>query len=163
VQAFLSDEMMYSCALWSDEEGGIEGDLKDDRKSSDLEAAQKRKIRHVIAKAGIKKGHRVLEFGSGWCGLAIEVILHLALRLASALRNVQAVRTTGCTVDTLTLSVEQKKLGEERIREAGLEGSIHVHLLDYRKMPAEFEKAFDAFISIEMIEVSLCQSSGPFR
>lgn len=37
---------------------------------------------------------------------------------------------------------------------AGLEGRIRVHLLDYREIPAEFEKAFDAFVSIEMLEVS---------
>jgi cyclopropane-fatty-acyl-phospholipid synthase len=44
-------------------------------------------------------------------------------------------------------------LAEERVREAGLEGKIRVHLMDYREIPAEFEKAFDAFVSIEMIEV----------
>ena len=68
--------------------------------------------------------------------------------------SIQAARTYGCQVDTLTLSIEQKTLAEERIKEAGLEDRIRVHLLDYRKIPAEFEKAFDAFVSIEMIEVS---------
>jgi cyclopropane-fatty-acyl-phospholipid synthase len=53
----------------------------------------------------------------------------------------------------LTLSKEQKSLAEERIKEAGLERRIRVHLLDYRDIPAEFEKAFDAFVSIEMLEV----------
>lgn len=53
----------------------------------------------------------------------------------------------------MTLSIEQKTLAEERIKAAGLEGRIRVHLLDYREIPAEFEKAFDAFVSIEMIEV----------
>ena len=57
-------------------------------------------------------------------------------------------------MDTLTLSIEQKTLAEERIKKAGLEDCIRVHLLDYREIPAEFEKAFDAFVSIEMIEVS---------
>ncbi|EIN10969.1 cyclopropane-fatty-acyl-phospholipid synthase [Punctularia strigosozonata HHB-11173 SS5] len=134
-QAFLSKEMMYSCALWTDAEGGLNGDLQSERDLLELEAAQKRKIRHVLTKARVKRGDRVLEFGSGWCGLAIE-----------------AVQWLGCTVDTLTLSVEQKKLGEERIRAAGLEDSIHVHLLDYRQLPPSFEKAFDAFVSVEMIE-----------
>jgi cyclopropane-fatty-acyl-phospholipid synthase len=50
------------------------------------------------------------------------------------------------------LSIEQKKLAEERIKEAGFEGRIRVHLMDYREIPAEWERAFDAFISIEMIE-----------
>jgi cyclopropane fatty-acyl-phospholipid synthase-like methyltransferase len=40
-----------------------------------LEAAQRRKIHHVLRKARVKPGHRILEFGSGWGGLAIEVII----------------------------------------------------------------------------------------
>ncbi|KAI0052621.1 cyclopropane-fatty-acyl-phospholipid synthase [Auriscalpium vulgare] len=136
-KAFLSKEMMYSCALWGDEEGGPSGDLQATRgqNANELEAAQLRKIRHVLQKANLKPGDRLLEFGSGWGGLAIE-----------------AVRSCDCEVDTLTLSIEQKKLAEERIREAGLEGRIRVHLLDYRELPPQFEKAFDAFISIEMLE-----------
>jgi cyclopropane fatty-acyl-phospholipid synthase-like methyltransferase len=66
----------------------------------------------------------------------------------------QAARTYGCEVDTLTLSIEQKKLAEERILRAGLQHLIRVHLMDYREIPPDFEKKFDAFISIEMIEVS---------
>ncbi|KAG5639335.1 hypothetical protein H0H81_004056 [Sphagnurus paluster] len=134
-KAFLSKEMMYSCALWSDSEGGVRGDLEDGPRPGDLEAAQLRKIRHVLTKARVKPGHRILEFGSGWGGLAIE-----------------AARTYGCEVDTLTLSIEQKTLAEERIRAAGLEGRVRVHLMDYREIPAEWEKAFDAFVSIEMLE-----------
>lgn len=67
----------------------------------------------------------------------------------------QAARTFGCEVDTLTLSKEQKALAEERVQAAGLEGRIRVHLMDYRDIPAEFEKAFDAFVSIEMLEVRI--------
>ncbi|KAF8659523.1 hypothetical protein AX16_001822 [Volvariella volvacea WC 439] len=134
-KAFLSKEMMYSCALWDDAEGGVRGDLVRGSKQGELEAAQLRKIHHVLRKARVKPGHRILEFGSGWGGLAIE-----------------AARSYGCEVDTLTLSIEQKTLAEERIKEAGLEGRIRVHLLDYREIPAEFEKAFDAFVSIEMLE-----------
>lgn len=58
-------------------------------------------------------------------------------------------------MDTLTLSAEQKIESEERIRLAGLESKITVHLLDYRNLPPSFEKAFDAFVSIEMVEVSI--------
>ena len=56
--------------------------------------------------------------------------------------------------------MEQKALAEERIKEAGLEDRVRVHLLDYRDLPAEFEKAFDAFVSVEMLEVSLLLLSG---
>ncbi|TFK43114.1 cyclopropane-fatty-acyl-phospholipid synthase [Crucibulum laeve] len=134
-KAFLSKEMMYSCALWTEAEGGVRGDLETGPVPGDLEAAQRRKIHHVLRKARVKPGHRVLEFGSGWGGLAIE-----------------AARSYGCEVDTLTLSIQQKTLAEERVKAAGLEGRIRVHLLDYREIPAEFEKAFDAFVSIEMLE-----------
>ncbi|KAF5321236.1 hypothetical protein D9619_001160 [Psilocybe cf. subviscida] len=134
-KAFLSKEMMYSCGLWSEAEGGVRGDLEMGPTPGDLEAAQLRKIRHVLRAARVKPGHRILEFGSGWGGLAIE-----------------AARSFGCEVDTLTLSIEQKKLAEERIKEAGLESRIRVHLLDYREIPADFEKAFDAFVSVEMLE-----------
>ncbi|KAG9317067.1 Mycolic acid cyclopropane synthetase-domain-containing protein [Chiua virens] len=134
-KAFLSTEMMYSCALWSDAEGGVRGDLIDGPFPGDLEAAQRRKIHYVLTKAKVKPGDRILEFGSGWGGMAIE-----------------AARTFGCEVDTLTLSQEQKALAEERIEAAGLSHRIRVHLMDYREIPAEFEKAFDAFISIEMLE-----------
>ena len=130
--------MMYSCALWTDAEGGVRGDLEPGYgpQPGDLEAAQRRKIHHVLRKARVRPGHRLLEFGSGWGGLAIE-----------------AAGAFGCEVDTLTLSVQQKALAEERIRAAGLEGRIRVHLMDYRELPPEFEKAFDAFVSVEMIEV----------
>ncbi|KAJ3487084.1 hypothetical protein NLI96_g3776 [Meripilus lineatus] len=134
-KAFLSSEMMYSCALWSDEEGGVNGDLLSGPFQGDLEAAQKRKIRYVLDKARVKPGSRILEFGTGWGGLAIEAALNY-----------------GCEVDTLTLAAEQKALAEERIEAAGLKGRVRVHLMDYRDLPPEFEHAFDAFVSIEMLE-----------
>lgn len=62
----------------------------------------------------------------------------------------------------MTLSIEQKRLAEERIREAGLEGRVRVHLMDYREIPENFEKAFDAFISIEMLEVKIIHLFSPF-
>ena len=39
---------------------------------------------------------------------------------------------TGCTVDTITLSSQQKALAEERIKAAGLAGRVRVWLMDYR-------------------------------
>ena len=64
---------MYSCALWGEEEGGVNGDLIFGATPNDLEFAQMRKIRYVLERARLRPGHRVLEFGSGWGGLAIEV------------------------------------------------------------------------------------------
>ena len=67
--------MMYSTALWSEAEGGVRGDLETGPRPGDLETAQLRKIHHVLRKARVKPGSRLLEFGSGWGGLAIEVCL----------------------------------------------------------------------------------------
>lgn len=58
---------------------------------------------------------------------------------ADTSRSAQAVKSTGCVVDTLTLSIEQKQLAEARIAAAGLTDSITVHLLDYRSLPESFE------------------------
>ncbi|EPQ59732.1 cyclopropane-fatty-acyl-phospholipid synthase [Gloeophyllum trabeum ATCC 11539] len=143
-KAFLSREMMYSCALWGPEEGGVEGDgdggrdaEKHEETECDLEQAQMRKIHYVLRKAKVGYGSRVLEVGSGWGALAIV-----------------AARDYGCTVHSLTLSVEQKKLAEERIREAGVEDRVVVHLMDYRDVLSKPEWAgwFDAFVSVEMVE-----------
>ena len=145
---------MYSCALWSDEEGGVNGDLVSGPTPGDIEAAQTRKIHHVLRQLRLRPGYRLLEFGTGWGGLAIEVRQRISASCESLLLNIrrQAARTYDCEVDTLTLSVEQKALAEERIKDAGLDDRIRVHLLDYRDIPPEFEHVFDAFVSIEMIE-----------
>lgn len=71
------------------------------------------------------------------------------------LTRYQAARSFGAEVDTLTLSIEQKTLAEERIRAAGLGDRIRVHLMDYRSMPAEWAGRFDAFVSVEMLEAGV--------
>ncbi|KAI0040390.1 cyclopropane-fatty-acyl-phospholipid synthase [Auriscalpium vulgare] len=133
-KCFLSKEMMYSCALWGKEESGVRGDITAGRKPGDLEAAQKRKIDHILRKARVKAGDRLLEIGSGWGGMALE-----------------AARR-GCRVDTVTLSVEQLKTVQERAEAAGLSEFITVHLCDYRQLPDSFKHQFDALVSCEMFE-----------
>lgn len=59
----------------------------------------------------------------------------------------------GCTVDTITISVEQQRGAEENIRRANVQDKVTIHFMDYRHMPAHFEKAFDACVSTEMLEV----------
>ena len=86
-QAFLSKEMMYSCALWGDDEHGVRGDLIKGPFDGDLEAAQRRKIHHVLRTARLKPGDRVLEFGTGWGALAIEVSQSIRLRLRRRARS----------------------------------------------------------------------------
>ncbi|KAG5221475.1 Vacuolar fusion protein [Salix suchowensis] len=102
----------------------------------ELYEAQIRKLRHIFEKARILPGHHVLEIGSGWGSMAMFI----------------AQNSPETTVDTITLSIQQQELATQRIKEAGLEDRIRVHLMDYRNMPAEWEGAFDRVISIEMIE-----------
>ncbi|KAJ3016514.1 hypothetical protein NUW54_g793 [Trametes sanguinea] len=133
-RCFLSKEMTYSCAIWSDEEGGVRGDLIDGPRPGDLEAAQQRKIQTILSKARIRPGDRLLEIGSGWGGLAI------------------AAAREGCTVDTVTLSREQMAVVQQRAAEFGVADRVRVHLCDYRELPQTFEHAFDAAVTCEMIE-----------
>lgn len=65
--------MQYSCPIWSDDEGGVRGDLEGKRAPGDLEAAQARKVATLLRKARLKRGDHLLEIGSGWCGVAIAV------------------------------------------------------------------------------------------
>jgi cyclopropane-fatty-acyl-phospholipid synthase len=123
--AFLSDDMTYSCPIWSPISSGL---------TETLEDAQMRKLQRFISNARIKAWDHVLEIGTGWGSFAIE-----------------AVRRTGCRVTSLTLSVEQKELAEKRIAVAGFEDHITVLLCDYRALPTP-EVLYDKVVSIEMLE-----------
>jgi cyclopropane-fatty-acyl-phospholipid synthase len=101
--------------------------------SPDLAEAQGRKIERLLDEAGVTRGARVLEIGTGWGELAIR-----------------AARR-GATVHTITLSVEQLVLAEERIAAAGLADRVHVELMDYRALAAT-GATYDAVLSVEMIE-----------
>ena len=82
----------------------------------------------------IKRGDHVLEIGTGWGSFAIE-----------------AVRTTGCHVTSLTLSSEQKIEAERLVFAAGLTENIDILLEDYRALVMH-GKMFDKVVSIEMLE-----------
>jgi cyclopropane-fatty-acyl-phospholipid synthase len=125
--AFLSPDMTYSCPIWAHEPEGKPS-------NESLESAQITKLLRFIEGAHIKSTDHVLEIGTGWGSFAIE-----------------AVKRTGCRVTSLTLSIEQKSLAEDRIEAAGLSDRITVMLMDYRKLPPP-EKPYDKIVSIEMIE-----------
>ena len=114
----LDKTMMYSSAVF-------------ENKDQDLYDAQKNKLEKLSSKLNIKDGSKVLEIGSGWGAMAI----HLA-------------KDKKCDVTTVTLSVEQKKLCEERFKKEGVEDKIDILLKDYRDLKGEF----DAIIAVEMFE-----------
>ena len=124
-ESFLSRDMTYSCAIWSP--GPLA--LKET-----LETAQLRKIHHVIRAAKIQSSDHVLEIGTGWGKFAIET-----------------VRTTNCSVTSVTLSKDQKTTAEQRIAAAGFSDRIKVILCDYRRLPTP-EVLYDKVVSIEMVE-----------
>ncbi|KAJ4342557.1 hypothetical protein N0V95_006928 [Ascochyta clinopodiicola] len=126
--AFLSPDMTYSSPIWLP---------KSNPKSADdsLYDAQMRKLDRFIDNTHIKGTDHVLEIGTGWGSFAMR-----------------AVQRTGCRVTSLTLSIEQKELAEERIREAGMSDRITVLLCDYRSLEVPETGAFDKIVSIEMLE-----------
>ncbi|KAI0821219.1 Mycolic acid cyclopropane synthetase-domain-containing protein [Irpex lacteus] len=143
-EAFLSRDMTYSCGIFP----SLDADLKLDEQNhgrdeerhgvddTQLYEAQQKKLRHIIAKADIRPGHRILEIGSGWGSLSFLIT--------------QTIEDT--TVDTITLSAQQAEYVKHKITEFGLKEKVRVHLMDYRNMPSEWEGAFDRVVSVEMIE-----------
>ncbi|CAH8261551.1 unnamed protein product, partial [Arabidopsis lyrata] len=83
--------------------------------------------------ARIEKNHEVLDIGCGWGTLAIE-----------------AVRRTGCKYTGITLSIEQLKYAEEKVKQTGLQDRITFKLCDYRQL-SDAQK-YDRIISCEMLE-----------
>jgi cyclopropane-fatty-acyl-phospholipid synthase len=126
-EAFLSPDMTYSAALWLPRSHPQYAE-------DNLEKAQMRKLESIISYAKIKSSDHVLEIGTGWGSFAIL-----------------AAKSTGCRITTITLSVEQKRLAEKRISDAGLDSQITVLLNDYRELQG-YQHAFDKVVSIEMIE-----------
>ena len=57
---FLDDNRQYSCAYFKSE-------------NDSLEVAQNNKIQHIIKKLNLKPNQKVLDIGSGWGTLAIEI------------------------------------------------------------------------------------------
>jgi len=115
-ELFLDESMTYSSAWFGP------GD--------DLHTAQLRKIDGILDYAGVTKGSRVLEIGTGWGALAIRA------------------GQRGATVTSLTISTEQQELARKRVAAAGLSDRVSIELRDYRDAKGEY----DAVVSVEMIE-----------
>jgi cyclopropane-fatty-acyl-phospholipid synthase len=106
-----------------------------------LEEAQAAKKRHIAAKLMLSPGQRVLEIGSGWGGLAIEL-----------------ARDYGAIVHGITLSDEQLNYARARAREAGLSDRARFTLQDYRSV----DGSFDRIVSVGMFEHVGARNFGDF-
>lgn len=118
---WLDKTMSYSCGYF-------------DREDTTLYEAQCNKVHRILKKLYLKEGMTLCDIGCGWGFLLIE---------AAKLYKVHGVG--------ITLSKEQKKKFEERIKEEHLEDLLEVKLLDYRDLPT-IDKKFDRVVSVGMIE-----------
>ncbi len=107
---FLSDDLMYSSALYAGED-------------DDLETASTRKLDRICQKLRLQPGDRVIEIGTGWGGFAVH-----------------AARHCGCHVTTTTISREQHALAASRVAEAGLQDRVTLLLEDYRDLKGTYDK-----------------------
>lgn len=118
---WLDDTMTYSC-----------GYFKSDNDS--LHDAQVNKIEHTLKKLNIKEGMSLLDIGCGWGSLLIE--------------SAKKYKVKGLGI---TLSEEQFKMFNDRIKEEKLENLLEVKLMDYREL-IKSERVFDRVVSIGMLE-----------
>jgi cyclopropane-fatty-acyl-phospholipid synthase len=116
--AFLDPTMTYSCAVFEHE-------------NQTLEDAQRTKYDRICRKLDLKPGMRVLEIGCGWGGFAMH-----------------AATNYGVHVTGVTISDNQFELATQRVRDAGLNEQIDIHLADYRTLTG----TWDRIASIEMFE-----------
>jgi cyclopropane-fatty-acyl-phospholipid synthase len=117
---WLDREMVYSCGYFSTGE-------------EDIDAAQAQKLDHICRKLRLAPGEKLLDIGCGWGAL---------VRWAARRYGVEA---TG-----ITLSENQHRLANERIRAEGLGGRCRVLLQDYRDVPGE--ALYDKIASVGMFE-----------
>ncbi len=117
---FLDEDWQYSCAYFNPP--GIS-----------LDEAQIAKKRHIVAKLLAEPGHKALEIGSGWGGMAMYL-------------------SESCSVDVtgITLSTEQLKISRERAARRGLAHSVRFELQDYYYLPAT--RSYDRIVSVGMFE-----------
>ena len=115
---FLDPLKQYSCAYFKNE-------------NDSLETAQQNKIEHIIKKLNLKPNEKVLDIGSGWGTLAIEI-----------------AQKSKCEVLGITLSENQLEYSTKKAKELNLENQVRFKLMDYR----ELDEKFDKIVSVGMFE-----------
>ena len=96
-----------------------------------METAQNNKINHIIKKLNLKPNQKVLDIGSGWGYLAIEI-----------------AKQSKCEVTGITLSENQYRYANAKAKEYNLENQVRFKLADYRNL----KEKFDRVVSVGMFE-----------
>jgi cyclopropane-fatty-acyl-phospholipid synthase len=96
-----------------------------------LEEAQKNKMHHIIKKLNIKPNQKVLDIGSGWGTLALEI-----------------AKETNASVTGITLSENQFEYSKNKAKEMNLSNQVEFKLIDYRQLNEKFDK----IVSVGMFE-----------
>ena len=115
---FLDEKRQYSCGYFKNE-------------NEDLDTAQRNKINHIIKKLNLKPNQKVLDIGSGWGSLAIDI-----------------AKASKCEVTGITLSENQFNYSVKKAKELNLENQVTFKLKDYRQM----NEKFDRIVSVGMFE-----------
>jgi cyclopropane-fatty-acyl-phospholipid synthase len=126
---FLDPSMLYSSALFTRAGKAMVAGDPGRPLLADLTGGQHRKVDRLLDVAGVRRGSRVLEIGTGWGELAIRA----------------AAR--GAHVHTVTISEGQAALARERAAAAGVADRIDVQLCDYREVERG-EAGYDAVLSV---------------
>lgn len=129
--SFLDETMTYSAALFP---GGPEGPGDLAATADALAAAQRNKIDRLLDRAGVGEGTRLLEIGTGWGELCVRA----------------AAR--GALVRSVTLSEEQRREARRSVDASGYADSVRIDLCDYRELADGAAGAYDAIVSVEMVE-----------
>lgn len=109
-QLFLDERMVYTCAYFTDWQNS-------------LDQAQHDKLDLICRKLRLKPGDRFLDIGCGWGALLIH-----------------AVQNYGVIGTGVSLSEAQTALARQRIKSAGLEDKITIHIKSYTELDQEFDK-----------------------
>ena len=117
-------------ALWLDPTMTYSSALFEQSAGESLEAAQQRKYDQLLDMLEVRPRQHILEIGCGWGGFA------------------ETAARRGIHVTGITLSSEQLRYAEARMRRQGLDGLARFQLVDYRQV----EGRFDHVVSIEMVE-----------
>jgi len=115
---FLDSSRQYSCAYFKNEK-------------ESLEEAQKNKIDHIIKKLNINSDQKILDIGSGWGSLAINI-----------------AQKTKASVIGITLSENQLEYSNNKAKEMNLGNQVRFKLMDYR----DLNEKFDRIVSVGMFE-----------